>query len=646
MKVVIHKFKRIEDKTIQVPAEISGGNGTGKTTILEAISFVLTGKNQDGKTFEQIYDNRVDLHDAIADVSYFDDYGNEYRRTVEPVFTTSRSGEETIKILRSTRCRKNDIDTNDFSDEFKDFYNFGTDFFFNQKEDEQRSMFIDLMKSLLPDYDVKTAQLELKSLKKTQRETQSEIKLLRKEIKGITNKEIPLIPTDLETLEKEYQKLIDASSDNQKLVSDINRKNNELLKNYQEGKSILQNAISNSEHSLKTHKRNISDLQQQLERVEATSYAGTELTDTADINGKIEVLNEKLSQQIYYEDLNEYAKAYGRANPIVSENMERMKKLRYATPDNLPEGEEVTDVCFNCGQSSEVVLSKGVENIIEQLKSENKQVLTREMNEVNNKYLQIKDERDRLQSNLNFIEAENKKKQENEVKLKRSFEINKTNQIEVIKKEIAESEKQIVESEKAIEDLQAKLDALQEPTLEQLPTELTISDELKEAHSQYQELRDKVIGAEAVNANNEVNKEKKNKEVKTKRELLLEVDGKIITLQSEITDYFSNLTDVVEKEFKGKLKIGVQLQEYVITRDEYKDIFKITANSKVFPNECNGALINNVKLQVLAGLQRLKGYKGITIMDNAEANTTQPIDKNGLNLVVAKATESIELIIK
>ena len=36
------------------------------------------------------------------------------------------------------------------------------------------------------------------------------------------------------------------------------------------------------------------------------------------------------------------------------------------------------------------------------------------------------------------------------------------------------------------------------------------------------------------------------------------------------------------------LEIGVQLQEYVITTGEYSDIFKITANGKVFPYECNG----------------------------------------------------------
>ena len=81
-------------------------------------------------------------------------------------------------------------------------------------------------------------------------------------------------------------------------------------------------------------------------------------------------------------------------------------------------------------------------------------------------------------------------------------------------------------------------------------------------------------------------------------------------------------------------------------RDEYKDCFKITANRKVFPYECNGALQNNVKMQVLANLQRLKGYAGVTVMDNCEANTTQPVNTCGLNCVLAYATLENKLIIK
>ena len=83
-----------------------------------------------------------------------------------------------------------------------------------------------------------------------------------------------------------------------------------------------------------------------------------------------------------------------------------------------------------------------------------------------------------------------------------------------------------------------------------------------------------------------------------------------------------------------------------MSRDEYKDCFKITANGKMFPYECNGALQNNVKMQVLANLQRLKCYTGVTVMDNCEANTTQPVNTCGLNCVLAYATLENELTIK
>jgi chromosome segregation ATPase len=646
MKILIRKFKRLENLTVKIPSEITGGNGTGKTSILEAISFVLTGKDQNGKEFAQIYDNRVDLHDAIADVSYFDDYGNEFRRVVEPIFTTSRSGEETLKILRSTRCTKNGIDVNDFSDEFNDFYKFGTDYFFNQKETDQRAIFIDLMKSLLPNYDVAEAQLRLKSLKKTQRDTQGDITSERKALKLIQDVDVKEIPADLEALENEYQNLIKSSSDNQRLISEINRENNKLLSEYRNAKSNLELKIQSNKLNLKNSQNEIQHLTTTLKQVESTSFNGYEETDTSALKESLEKANLKLSETTYYTDLKEFAKVYARSNPIVSENMERMKRLRYATPDNLPEGEELTDVCSSCGVASQGVLDNGIKNIIDGLKAENKQILEAEMRAVNGVYLTLKDERNRLQSQLNRIEEENKKIAENAEKLKRAFDIKKTNQIDELKKEIALQEKNISTFEAEISSLEKQLADLQEPKMKELPTELSISDELQDAHNEYQNLRDEIVGAKAVNKNNEDIKAKKEVEIQKFRDLLMKVDTEIITLQEEITDYFSNLTNVVDKEFSGKIKIGVELQEYVISKEEYKDAFKITADGKVFPHECNGALINNTKLQVLATLQRLKGYNGITIMDNAEANTTQPIEPCGLNLVIARATSDKELIIK
>ena len=98
------------------------------------------------------------------------------------------------------------------------------------------------------------------------------------------------------------------------------------------------------------------------------------------------------------------------------------------------------------------------------------------------------------------------------------------------------------------------------------------------------------------------------------------------------------MKDVVKSEFPGEIEIDVQLLKYVMARDEYDPDFKITANGKVFPYECNGALQNNLKLQVLAGLQKLSSYNGPTVMDNCEANTTQPINTCKLPCLLAQAT--------
>ena len=53
-----------------------------------------------------------------------------------------------------------------------------------------------------------------------------------------------------------------------------------------------------------------------------------------------------------------------------------------------------------------------------------------------------------------------------------------------------------------VELLENQLSELKQPTPEQLPTELTISDELKEAHSQFVKLHEEIIGQKAVNKNN------------------------------------------------------------------------------------------------------------------------------------------------
>lgn len=641
MKITIHKFKRLENLSFDVPAQITGGNGLGKTTILEAISFCLTGKNLDGSTFDEVYDNRADLKEAFADVSFFDDYGNEYRRKVEPVFETNRQGEEKLKVLRNTTCTKNKIDVKDFASEFDDFYQFGTGFFFNQKETEQRSIFIDLMKSLLPNFDVKKAQEEMKSLKKTQREAVDEIKSTRAMIKKISTEEVPEIPEDLIKKEKEYQNILESSSKNAELISQINTENNATILAFRTKKTEIENSIF---AKTRESERLESDVSEFVENYEALKNKGFEAEKTEDLTSfhkRLSELKIKLEAAPYFTTLEDFAKENASKNPIVAQNIERLKALRNGTHN-----EELSDVCPACLVASKEALTKQIDLKIKEVKAENRSLLEVDMREANNAHLTVKDEFERVEKSLQSLEERNKAVEKANDENRRKFNLNKTNSISSAEKAIEESNKKINILESEIATLQGELDNLEEPKLEGLPTEMEVSEELREFHNQYVQLHDAIVGANAVNANNAKIKERSENEIKENQTLIAELDSKIVNLQSEISDYFSNLDGVVKKEFSGKIEIGVQLQEYVITKDDYKDCFKIIADGKIFPSECNGAFKNNVKLQILRGLQKLKGYKGITIFDNAEANTTDPINGDGLNLVIARATEEKELIIK
>ncbi len=641
MKLHIHKFKRLENLTIDVPAEISGANGIGKTTILEAISFCLTGKDLDGSTFAEIYDNRQTQHEAVADVSYFDDYGNEYRRKVEPVFETNRQGEEKLKVLRNTSCTKNKIDCNDFASEFDDFYKFGTGFFFNQKETEQRSIFIDLMKSLLPNFDVKEAQEKLKSLKKTQRDAVDEIKSIREMLKKMTDEEVPEIPEELQSKENEYQNILQSSSKNAELISKINAENNALISTFRTEKSKIEENIFAKIKQRKEYESDVEKAKKDIEKLKKSFFETSPYMDDSSFTDQYNDLSVKLEATPYYADLNSFAAANALNNPIVKQNIAKLEALRSGSSD-----EPVSDICPCCGVKSKEALNNSLNAKVDEIKKENRSLLEIDMREANNKHLSIKDELERVVNSINSINAKNESiTKENEAN-RRKFDIEKSNGIFNVEKLIIDFTVKIDLLNAEIKVLQAELDGLKEPKLKELPTETTISEELESFHQSFVKLSEEITGAKAVNKNNANIKAKSEDEIKEYQTLIANLDLEIVDLQSKISDYFSNLDGVVKKEFSGKIEIGVQLQEYVITRDEYKDCFKIVADGKIFPSECNGAFKNNVKLQLLRGLQKLRKYNGITIFDNAEANTTDPINGEGLNLVIARATGDKELIIK
>lgn len=660
MKLQINKYKTIENKTIEVPAEIKGGNGIGKTTILEAFSFCLTGKDLQGNEFKQVYDNRVDLHQAIADVTFFDSYGNSFQRVVKPTFSVGRDGIERLKTKCSTQCFKNTIECNDFSDEFSDFLKLGTDYFFNQKakssgelEQLQRSMFIDLLKHKMPDYDVKTASAKKKELEKAQRNCKASVESKLEQLKGFKDVEIPTIDPKISRLNDEFLKL--SEIDNSKQVSEVNKANNEASKKYLDAKKQLNEELQKIELSISATDNSISELQKKLSAVEASQFAPKEVVNIDTMNvelGKKEIEFKKLE---YFETIELYAAKHFASNPVLVENSKKIKSLMETTfvfiddnnSSNCPlSGAFCETSKLNAEKSQMIKFDAEINSKIESLKSENRAILIKEMNECNAKYLAAKSELEKAEKEYSDLHEANLKTVKDNEFLKNAFESKKNTEIEIYNREIKELEARKVSLTNNLEVHTLHLSSLKEPEIQKLPEVLEISEEIKEAHATFELAKVDINKSIGVNENNVKLREQYEKEIKALQADLFTIGEQIAKLTAEISEYFSNLNGVVKSEFSGAIEIDVQLLELVITTGEYKDCFKITANGKVFPYECNGALQNNLKLQVLSTFQRLKNYSGITLMDNCEANTTDPINTCGMNCVLAFATINKELTIK
>jgi len=651
MKLQINKFKRHENLTVSIPARISGGNELGKSTILEAISFVLTGKDLSGNEFKQVYDNRVDIHDAIANVSYFDNYGNEYQRIVQPIFQTNRAGIEEIKIKRSTECRKNGIVVNDFSDEFQDFYKFGTDYFFNQKEDLQRSIFIDILKSELPDYDVNSASLKLKELKKAQKIEVDMVKGLQDANKNTRDVSVPEFPKDIFELNAEYIAL--SASTNSDAISEINKKNNEKQSAYLKKKSELSQAISDTEIKIGKLKSSIETEKELLENIKKSVFVSKAIESTERLEGDVEVLKSALEKSEYFENIEKYAEKYFLNNPVLVENAAKIKEISERVfvfsgeECGCPLNKQECPISKTSSEKTELwVFNSENEIEIKQYKAENRTILGKEMNSINSEYNAVKSDLQEAERKLNKVIEANKIVETDNRVLGNSFESLKKTSIGLRDENILKFQIELQKLSKQLTEKQTELSALIEPLPEKLPESVEISEELKEAHATFELLKIDINKAYGVNENNAFLITTRSIEIKEKQDNLLQIIKKITTLTTEISDYFSNLATIVKQEFAGDIALDVELLEYVMSRDEHKDCFKITANGKVFPYECNGALQNNVKMQVLFNLQRLKGYAGVTVMDNCETNTTQPINTLGLNCVLAFATNDEQLIIK
>ena len=505
----------------------------------------------------------------------------------------------------------------------------------------------------MPSYDIITAQKKKKELKKAQDVDLERVEELKSLIENTKDVEVPTIPADIRRQNDEYLAL--SSADNSEAVAIINQKNNEAQAIYLRHKSDLSQSTSDTEIQINRAKSSIETETELLDNVKRSVFIPKAVEPTKELEVKVMELQNELGSLKYFEKIENYAELFFDNNPVLVENRTRISEILAEQFIYVPNAESgncpISDeYCGTAERSSEVSARHKFDFYMNTkaaaLKTQNREILEKEMADTNREYNAVKSDLQEAERRLNRVIEENKFVESENHSKGVQFKIDNDKSIKETSNKINYFESELTRLSKQLTEKQTELSELIEPTPEKLPESVEISEELKAAHSEFEVINEQLIGAKAINANNTKLIESRTAEISLKQANLLEIIEKITKLTTEISDYFSNLATVVKQEFAGEIELDVQLLEYVMSRDEYKDCFKITANGKVFPYECNGALQNNVKIQVLANLQRLKGYTGVTVMDNCEANTTQPVNTCGLNCVLAYATLENELTIK
>lgn len=648
MKIKIKKFKRLENVEFAVPATIAGGNGSGKTTMLEAISFCLTGKDLTGKVFDELYDNRVPLQEAVADVEFTDSYHNTFRRVVKPQFAINRQGEEKLKIARSTQCYKNGIESNDYAPLFDDFSKLGTNWLFEQNETDMRKFFISLLKDRMPDFDLNEKQAELKQNKKLQNSEKSAIEALNNA--NIQDVEVPEITAS----DDEYQNALLSRQSTSKSAENANAENQKRLSAHNAKLSAISTEMSQNEKYLGLAMIELKKAKEALKEAKNECFAPQELKPTENIVAEIERLNTELAEKPFFNDLQEvYDGGFCKEATSNAEKIKELAKKEFVYVESENDGKcplsniECPTAKEHAKEAQRVKFEAERAKEMEALRAENRVALNNFMSKCNSDFLASKNLLELAEKSLAQIDKQNADIQKKNEEISNRFETEKQKKIAELTEKVNELTQAISEFEANSEKLKAEYEVVNSTKIEFVEVaDVVISDELKAKHELFEAQKKAKIEAEAINTHNQKLREQNETEKQRIRQSLMAIAEKIADLEAEISDYFANLADIVTEVFTGDYKIEVELQKYVITKDEYADCFIITADGKKFPYECNGAMQNNVKLQVLNGLQKLAGYKGLTVFDNAEANTTTPLNTLELDAVVAMATNEKSLTIK
>ena len=299
MKIKIKKFMELQDIDLATPCTVSGRNGSGKTSILRAVLWVLSGKDIDGTTFsENVYPNFVrNISDCNADVSVYLQ-GREFRKETNGK-ETRKAGEQETTIVKSIATKYyvdgQIVNSSSYAEEIQK-YTKGFDFQLFANPNYLEAMTKDEKKDIFQrifNFEEFTADVSTTTLKNSIANTNEKIKELKNQVKGFAEvvKPEPIEISNFDTSIEEIESQIKENTP--KLTETEVAENNEIYTQL----DLLQKE-SFGELKLIELKplKNVKDLKNKLDDVYSRQFNANE------INTKIDSLQKKLSKIVALEN--------------------------------------------------------------------------------------------------------------------------------------------------------------------------------------------------------------------------------------------------------------------------------------------------------------------------------------------------------
>jgi hypothetical protein len=654
MELRIKKFKELVEKEINLPqAIISGANGAGKTTILDAFYFVVDGKKADGTVFGgEIYSQFAkSKSDLIAEVQLkINDVtfcrrcvGSEKRKAGTAIVELVRNINTTLIIekdgKRSIVSQKewNDEISVHFPENWRYFTN--PNFLQAQKQADVKDFVFRLLN--LSEFDTKNKDVAKSKIAEKKAEI-AKLDLLISEYSKTPK------PVEVEDLTESYNKKIEAA---RKKINTPTLSEADVLHNAKIEKQIAEIQAQRPKYKdfeeeislpILLEKsflplNDVSELESEIENLKNRKYDGVSVLAALEVAEKRNAKKAEIEDKIKnYESIKAGLKCtkcsvctdlFCEVRSVEIESLEELQKanedLEYINIEELKLKFEAEKVEFEAEKSNKIA---ELEAELKKMQAENEKIKVQnaEIKAENNKAIILHNEKvAKINAKNEQIRANNERIKSENAEIKATFEAEKSAKLAELRALIKYPQK-IDNSE--IEAEISKLEAEKE--------------ENRQLFLRFTELQ-----AVYDNAQKEITRltSEKNSLLAT----LVDFEQAYIIEKNKEQDFYAKMENQINSEL-SKFGIKFQLYRKLISSDDYKADFSIILNDRIF-NSNGEAFIQ--KINLCNFFQQKKGVvlpiwcDEIVILDDFNREKLICIFENYKNIVLLeKNSDDLKII--